>query len=176
MGRLPEVIVDNENQLHYCLWANQLVKSGIFMKYLCNNHRNEFANNPQQAARAWKGIIEQARELFHMREWEKATIVYGNAFEISELLLTSDRTQYSVDRYLRSALELVYALRKKDTEVNLAAFILHVEMSIKGIPHSMALPQLMRPLEEVSKMPINLVDFWMLSLLSLDSIESRILH
>jgi hypothetical protein len=49
-------------------------------------------------------------------------------------------------------------------------------MSIKEIPHSMALPQLMQPLEEVSKMPINLVDFWMLSLLSLDSIESRILH
>jgi hypothetical protein len=146
------------------------------MKYLCNSHRDEFTNNPQHAARAWKNIIEQARELFHMKEWERATIIYGNAFEISELLLTSDPTQYSVDRYLRSALEFVYALRKKNTKVNLAALIFHVETSIKGISHSMATPQLMQPLEEVINLPINLVDFWMLSLLSLESIESRVLH
>jgi hypothetical protein len=146
------------------------------MKYLCDSHRDEFANNPQQAAQAWRGIIVQARELFHMQAWEKASVVYGNAFEIAELLLSSNPSQYSVDRYLRSALEYAYSLRKHDAKMNLGSLIVHVKNHIRGIQHTMAVPLLLEPLEEVIKLPLNLADYWMQSLLSLDTIESRVLH
>lgn len=146
------------------------------MKYLCDSHRDEFSNNPQQAAQAWRGIIVQARELFHLEEWARASVVYGNAFEISELLLRSNPSQFSVDRYLRSALEYAYSLRKHNPEMGLGSLIVHVKNNIRGLQHTMSVPQLVEPLEEVIKLPINLADFWMYSLISLDSIESRVVH
>jgi|GEM_PF-2232836 len=146
------------------------------MKYLCNSHRDEFANNPQQASQAWRGIIVQARGLFHLQEWSKATVLYGNAFEISELLLSSNPSQYSVDRYLRSALEYAYVMRKHNPNMGLSSLIAHVKHNIRGHQHSLPISQLLEPLEEVINLPINLADFWMYSLISLDSIESRTVH
>lgn len=146
------------------------------MKYLCDQHRSEFANNPKQATHAWKVIIDQARQLFHTQDWENASRVYGNAFEISELLLVSERTAFSVDRYLRSALEYAYVLRKEGAGVDLSALISHVSQNIKNVKHTLSLELLVKPLEDVIRMPMHLADFWMLSLLSLDHIESRVLH
>ena len=146
------------------------------MRYLCNNHRDEFTNNPQQAAEAWQVIMLQARELFHVGDWQKATVIYGNAFEISELLLKHNQSQFSVDRYLRSALEFAYAARKSQVTSNLNALINHVQRTIKNIQHSMALTQLIQPIDEVINLPIHLADHWMQALLSLDSIEERVLH
>ena len=82
----------------------------------------------------------------------------------------------AVDRYLRSALEYAYALRKEQASVNFHLLVCHVENHIQDIKHTLSVPMLMKPLEEVIHMPINLADFWMVSLLSLDHIESRVLH
>ena len=103
-------------------------------------------------------------------------VIYGNAFEISELLLSQDPTRFSVDRYLRSALEFAYVLRKNKTKSNLTTLISHVEKNINHIKHTMAVPMLMQPIDEVINLPIHLSDHWMQSLLSLDSVELRILH
>ncbi|MGR6873551.1 hypothetical protein ACU6U9_14870 [Pseudomonas sp. HK3] len=146
------------------------------MKYLCDNHRGEFVNNPQQAIQAWQVIIEQARALFHSQDWQKASVAYGNAFEISELLLSCHSSSFSVDRYLRSALEYAYALRKEEANVNLYSLVQYVENNIQGIKHRLSVSLLLQPLEDVISMPINVADFWMVSLLSLDHIESRVLH
>ena len=146
------------------------------MKYLCDLHRGEFVNNPQQAIQAWQVVIQQARALFHAKDWERASVAYGNAFEISELLLSCSGSAFSVDRYLRSALEYAYALRKEQASVNFHLLVCHVENHIQGIKHTLSVPMLIKPLEEVILMPINLADFWMVSLLSLDHIESRVLH
>jgi hypothetical protein len=152
------------------------MKSGARMNYLCDGHRDEFVNNPQQAVQAWKEIILQARESYHLQDWERSTLVYGNAFEISELLLSSYPTQFSVDRYLRTALEFAYSLRKGREDADLDAFVVHVKGNVETIKHTMAISMLMQPLEEVIKLPIDVADFWMKSLLSLDYIEARVLH
>ena len=146
------------------------------MRYLCSQHRSIFTDNPQQAAESWQAIMLKARELFHLQEWQQASVVYGNAFEISELLLVSRPTRFSVDRYLRSALEFAYVLRKNETQSNLNVLIQHVKNKIESIKHSMAVPLLIKPIDEVINLPIHLADYWMQSLLSLDSIDQRVLH
>ena len=146
------------------------------MRYLCNNHRTQFINDPQHAAQSWQVMMLQARELFHLQDWHKAAMVYGNAFEISELLLISDPTVFSVDRYLRCALEFAYALRKNHTDSNLNALIPHVKSHIKHVKHSMTTEYLIQPVEEVINLPIHLSDHWMQSLLSLDHLDHRVLH
>jgi len=118
----------------------------------------------------------QAREVFHIQDWQKAAIIYGNAFEISELLLVSNPTAFSVDRYLRTALEFAYALRKNKVVTNLNPLIPHIKNNIRNIKHSMAMEFLIQPVEEVINLPIHLSDHWMKSLLSLDSLDHRILH
>ncbi len=146
------------------------------MRYLCNSHRAQFINDPHHAAQSWQLIMLQAREIFHLQDWQKAAIVYGNAFEISELLLVSHPTAFSVDRYLRTALEFAYALRKNQTDTNLNALIPHITENIQNIKHSMAMSFLIQPVEEVINLPIHLSDHWMQSLLSLDSLDHRVLH
>ncbi len=146
------------------------------MKYLCKNHRDEFTNNPQQAAQAWQVIMLRARELFRLEDWQKATVIYGNAFEISELLLKHNQSQFSADRYLRSALEFAYAARKSQVTSNLNTLISHVQRTVESIQHSVPLTQLIQPIDEVINLPIHLADHWMQALLSLDSIEERVLH
>ena len=118
----------------------------------------------------------QAGELFHTGDWEQASLIYRNAFEISELLLSSDPSQFSVDRYLRTALEFAYCLRKDNERINLESFIYHVKNHIKTTKHAMGIAMHMQPLQDVVNLPIHVADFWMKSLLSLDSIDCRVLH
>ena len=146
------------------------------MKYLCDGHREAFSNNPEQAKQAWQNIVFQARELFHTVDWEQASLVYGNAFEISELLLSSDPSQFSVDRYLRTAFEFAYCLRKDNARIDLESFIFHVKNHVDSTQHAMGIAMLIQPLQDVVNLPIHVTDFWMKSLLSLDSIDSRVLH
>ena len=146
------------------------------MRYLCNDHRREFTRNPQQAAQSWQEIIMRARDLFYLEYWDQAVVIYGNAFEISEILLTNSQTQFSIDRYLRTALEFAYALRKSQTPCNLKAFLPHVKKQLSLTKTTAHLPQLIQPIEEVINLPIHMADHWLTALLSLGAIEHRVLH
>lgn len=118
----------------------------------------------------------RARSLFHLQCWEQAVMIYGNAFEISEILLTNSQTKFSTDRYLRTALEFAYVLRKSQTPCNLEAFLPHVKKQLVQTKSSVNLSYLIQPIEEVIQLPIHMADHWLTALLSLDSIEHRVLH
>ncbi len=146
------------------------------MRYLCKDHRKEFSRNPKQAAQSWQEIIMRARSLFHLQHWDQAVVIYGNAFEISEILLTNSQTKFSIDRYLRTALEFAYALRKSQTPCNLEAFLPHVKKQMALTKTCDNLSYLIQPIEEVINLPIHMADHWLTALLSLDAIEHRVLH
>ncbi len=146
------------------------------MRYLCKDHRKEFSRNPKQAAQSWQEIIMRARTLFHLEHWEQAVVIYGNAFEIAEILLTNSQTQFSTDRYLRSALEFAYVLRKSQTPCNLKAFLPHVKKQLSLSKTTADVPHLTQPIDEVINLPIHMADHWLSALLSLDAIEHRVLH
>jgi len=146
------------------------------MRYLCKDHRKEFSRNPKQAAQSWQEIIMRARSLFHLQHWDQAVVIYGNAFEISEILLTNSQTKFSIDRYLRTALEFAYALRKSQTPCNLEAFLPHVKKQMALTKTRDDLSYLIQPIEEVINLPIHMADHWLTALLSLDAIEHRVLH
>ncbi len=146
------------------------------MRFLCTDHRRELNCNPKQAAQLWQKLILQGRGLFHLQYWEQAVVVYGNAFEISEMLIANSQTKYSIDRYLRTALEFAYVLRKSQTPCNLESFPLHVKKQLSLLKTEQPISHLMQPIEEVIDLPLHMADFWLRELLSLDSIESRIYH
>ena len=146
------------------------------MRYLCKDHRQEFSRNPKRAAQSWQEVIMRARTLFHLQHWDQASVIYGNAFEIAEILLTNSQSQFSVDRYLRSALEFAYTLRKSQTPCELEAFLPHVKQQLARAKTKVDLPYLTQPIEEVINLPIHMADHWLTALLSLDAIEHRVLH
>jgi hypothetical protein len=146
------------------------------MRFLCTDHRRELNRNPKQAAKMWQELISQGRKLFHLEHWEQAVMIYGNAFEVSEILISNSQTKYSIDRYLRTALEFAYVLRKSQTPCNLNAFLPHVKKHLSLLNSPQPLSHLLQPINEVVTLPIHMADFWLRELLSLDNIEQRILH
>ncbi len=118
----------------------------------------------------------RARSLFHLQHWDQAVVIYGNAFEISEILLTNSQSKFSIDRYLRTALEFAYAMRKSQTPCNLESFLRHVKKQIALTKTTTDLSYLIQPIEEVINLPIHMADHWLTALLSLDAIEHRVLH
>ncbi len=146
------------------------------MRFLCTDHRRVLNSNPKQAAQLWQELILQGRGLFHLQYWDQAVVVYGNAFEISEMLIANSQTKYSIDRYLRTALEFAYVLRKNQSPCNLKAFPPHVKKQLSLLNTEQPISHLMQPIEEVIDLPLHMADFWLRELLSLDSINQQVLH
>jgi hypothetical protein len=81
------------------------------MYYLCNTHRKTFSNNPIKALQDWKVFIETGQSKLKNSDPYHATLYFGNAFEISQILLNQPcrfhKTQLKrIDRFMISGFYL----------------------------------------------------------------------
>ena len=125
---------------------------------------------PKRASPVWNSLEEQPRTWTPCGELHAWTSPGPRAWLKERLLEAEDTGSDALD-----ALS-AYVMRKHNPNMGLSSLIAHVKHNIRGHQHSLPISQLLEPLEEVINLPINLADFWMYSLISLDSIESRTVH
>lgn len=109
--------------------------------------------------------------------WSESVRYYGAAFEAAELLIRCPKSAMIFsDRYLRTALELIYACRKSAWPIEGGEIIRQVRRCLSAWLEPAALQQAVAPLLDVAFSPLTVVDEWMQRLFAFDQRASHTLH
>ena len=80
------------------------------MHFLCNTHRLHLIENPQDVLPAWRRTCRLGREALSEGDWRKAAMMFGNAWEMSDILLLQTPGQSAQQRYVDTSAEMMWAL------------------------------------------------------------------
>lgn len=80
------------------------------MQFLCHSHRLHLSENPAELLPAWRRICKQGHEALHEGDWRRAAILFGNAWEMSDILLEQNPGPSEQRRYVDTATEMMRAL------------------------------------------------------------------
>jgi hypothetical protein len=134
----------------------------VSMKFMCNMCRQHLAAEPERAYDFWKGAVRKANKNRDALQWDAAITAYGNALDAADILLDQkDSPKEDLERYLRTAQEMTYALRKGGYFGDLDAFVLTVEARLSDEVLPKPVVWYLRPLKDVAENPICAVDMWM---------------
>jgi hypothetical protein len=131
------------------------------MGFLCTTHRENIKQNPQRAHNSWNKTLSAARQLVKENRWDQAVIFYGNALEISEIMLTQESCSMTQERYLRTAVELMHALRNSHHEYDSNALFQMVLNRLEKEEDNFNCQAQLRPLKDVAFEPLTDVNRWM---------------
>ena len=148
---------------------------------LCNKHREYALQSPEIAKTMWCRLLEIGRAKMSVGQWDDAVGLYGSAFETADILLQGELSSAEdVDRYINTALEFVYALRKSSFEFNRPCLLSAIRTRLE---HEANYHELSRPLECIVSQLIDLiyakitqVDECMAQLYSSENINSESFH
>lgn len=80
----------------------------------------------------WQSLIDQAREKINNADWEAASVIYKEAFELAEQMMCkqSCNQHCSMSQYLNTAAEFAFVMKQNDFDCALAMFIGQIQNSI----------------------------------------------
>ncbi len=143
------------------------------MGFLCQKLRKALSLNHKKAMSSWHETVFRARLCVSDENWENAILIYGSAFEISEILLSQKPDNSAVNRYMRTALEFAYSLRYSPSRCDLNALTDIVEERLSIEILSQPIEKWLTPLQDVIHSPLHQVEHWMQMLFSLDTPKPR---
>ena len=68
------------------------------MQFLCNKHRLELLNQPNEAILQWEIWMSQARTLMEEHQWQQAYKFLGCSYEIGEWLIQHPSVQKAIEQ------------------------------------------------------------------------------
>ncbi|EAR09016.1 hypothetical protein [Reinekea blandensis] len=137
------------------------------MKFVCDDCHQMLLKSEEHRQRFFAQAIDRARRLVSTRQYDSALLYYGNALDAADIAL--DKTapeQNDIDHYIRTGMEMLFALRKAGFFSDLAPFIEQAERRLKQLSTVDNVGWLVRPLKDIAEHPICVVEFWLSSLLS----------
>lgn len=148
------------------------------MKFICGQCESALVNDPMLLYEFWQNAIDQGRIHINAHQFDNAILFYGNAFEASELMLPSTTfSRQAIDRFIRTGMEFLFALRKGGFLNDLDALIATVEQSLKSTRLPKTVAWYIQPLKDVADKPMCAVEVWMQSILKTPTLEpSSALH
>jgi hypothetical protein len=81
------------------------------MKYMCKKHRNWLVEHPTELLPSFRKTRMAGRAAMARLSWDHAVLYYGNALEMSEIMLIQKPGQRTQQRYVDTAIEMMHALR-----------------------------------------------------------------
>jgi hypothetical protein len=135
------------------------------MKFLCEACRANLMSDPEHALQFWNKAWCLASLHSEALQWDNAITAYGNALEAAEVLLNQKHNiKYDLERYIRTAQEMTYAIRKGGYFDDMDALAILVEARLAQEKLARPLTWYLRPLKDVANNPICAVDMWMRTL------------
>jgi hypothetical protein len=124
------------------------------VKFICDPHREIYASDPRAALIFWSRTLSLARQKVVQAQWGEASVIYGNAFEVAEILLTGDDCdQRAIARYLQTSAEFAYALRKNTCINEVGQLISMVRHRLHHHIPSHQLNEMLQPLLDMTIRP-----------------------
>ncbi|MBU2887095.1 hypothetical protein KO507_15100 [Gilvimarinus agarilyticus] len=103
----------------------------------------------------------KARKHLQAQQWGLAVKDYATALEVADTMLQAPHTQkFAIERYLRTALELIYAMRKYKPNTDLGELIETVKQRLQPLLAPVPAEVVIAPLIDVAFSPIDDVDDW----------------
>lgn len=82
------------------------------IKYICDGHRQWLMDNPSELQAGWLRATSMGCEAMAGRQWQRATVCFGNAVEIAELELSKNPDKKAQQHYLDAAAQMMAAFRR----------------------------------------------------------------
>ncbi|WP_020209551.1 hypothetical protein [Gilvimarinus chinensis] len=119
----------------------------------------------------------KARKHLQAQQWGLAVKDYATALEVADTMLMDPATQkFAIERYLRAALELIYAMRKYKPETDVSQLIDTIKQRLQPLLAPMPAEAVIAPLIDVAFSPIRDVDDWVCLLLSYENSGQSMPH
>lgn len=135
---------------------------------------NEYWQQPMDAGMLGCRLQSRARKCLQNKQWSFAVRDYAAALEVADTMLNVPESQrFALERYLRTALELIYACRKQDPSADVSALIDTTRQRIQPLLGELPTQTMTAPLVDIAFSAIGDVDAWMDMLLSADQSASE---
>lgn len=137
--------------------------------FLCGKHKQNLEKNPEQAVIIWKRLILTARKKSIAAQWQEAIVLYGNALEVASIIFTCNPNKYEVNRFIRTSIELIYALRRCEYFCDYSLLITTLQKTLQEtLPKSYS-DGLLQPMIDIAFSSMNDVTRWMTLLYDMES-------
>ena len=147
------------------------------MKFLCDHHRQHYIKDPQAALNFWAKTLGMARAKASDALWGEASLIYGNAYEAAQILLDTDsRSGRALTRYLQTATEFAFSLRKNTcvNELGQLVALMREQLRFRLSQHQLEI--CIDSLMGVASLPEEDVDEWIDITLSMEAARESTLH
>lgn len=132
------------------------------MKFMCYKCKQSLAKNPSRALAAWSKFMIRAREEQAGKQYNEAVITYGNAMDVAQITFeNAPISESEVDRYIRTVVEFVYAVRQCDGSYDLTLLVNRVQKILERGLYPANVKLLLKPVQDVASAPLCQVDRWM---------------
>lgn len=155
---------------------NKPSKTNDISSFLCPKHKQAFINKPAYAEIIWTRLINEAQNQVGLYQWNKAVIIYGNAFEISDLLLKESNDNNAIKRYLRTAIEFAYVLRKCSYTSDVSILVTFVSETLTQHLYPADNKLILQPLNNIAFSTLHEPKNWINILKSMSESYSKTLH
>jgi hypothetical protein len=135
------------------------------MKFICEECRIHLTADSEYALQFWNKAWRSASLYSDARQWDNAVFAFGNALDAADILLKQKyNLKHDLERYIRTAQELTYVLRKGGyfNDIDTLAMVVETRLAEENLVRPMK--WYMRPLRDVANNPICAVDMWMRTL------------
>lgn len=131
------------------------------MGFLCPHHRETITSDSDQAEISWQKTMHAGRRSVTEMTWDKAVMFYGNALEISEILLRKLPGKRSQERYVRASVELMHAMRNSQYHQDSLALFQMILNRLDREDLAKSTKKTLKPLKDVTFEPLEKVNHWM---------------
>ena len=132
------------------------------MKFICDQCEQTLKDDPVRIHSFWERAVTQGRLHTRAHQFDNAIMFYGNAFEASEFLLSKTTFSHNaMNRFIRTGMEFLFALRKGGYLADLDHFIAEVKRKLESLMLPKDVSWYLRPLNDVVDHPMCAVDVWM---------------
>lgn len=113
----------------------------------------KLAEQAQQST--WQSLITQARDKINEADWEGACVLYKQAFTIAENMMCKQNCSKNcaVNRYLKTAEEFAFVMKKSNFDCALALFVGQIEDNIAQQEINLSSAELNHRLNELAFSP-----------------------
>lgn len=104
----------------------------------------------QQAT--WQALVDQARVKLNESDWERACVLYKQAFEIAETMMCKQgcTKRCTVNRYLNTAEEFAFVMKKNNFDCALAQLAAQIKDNMAALDSSVSHAELTSRLSDFS--------------------------
>lgn len=122
----------------------------ITVNFMCEQYREKLNGNPRSATLVWNRLMHMARQHSADQQWYKSVVAYGNALDAAEIIFESTDIATETNRYLRTACELLYAVRCCDYPCDIPVFVAMIKKTLEENLQPANIYFLLRPLTDIA--------------------------